>query len=91
MMPVCAAEISDASVETQRGTKNGKDWMIQKQRVYVQLPWEKYPVQFVTMLPKDAKPYAVGRYTTVPQATMNKYGDRLEIEVRSLMPISAVK
>lgn len=91
MLPSCDCEVSTADVIRQPWEKNGKSGVILKQAVYVKLPWEKYPVQFIVMLSKDAKPYPMGRYTTVPQSQMNQYGDVLEIAVRQLTPVIPAK
>ncbi len=59
-------EIDDkqvGSVDTRTGNKNGRDWSITIQSIWMYQPGSKFPVEISFVLPEDVNNYPAGEYT----------------------------
>lgn len=51
------------NIEARSGTKNGRDWSMRSQSIWVYKPDQKFPVQINFVLPSDVDLYPAGLYT----------------------------
>jgi hypothetical protein len=81
--------VKDGAVITRSGTKNGKDWSMNTQHAWAQLPSKPYPVEIQITLAKNQSAFPVGEYIVDASAAwVSKFGD-LHLDLNKMKPVKA--
>jgi len=79
--------VKDATVTNRSGTKNGKDWSMDTQHAWAQLPSKPYPLEIQITLGKGQAPFPAGDYIVdASTAWVSKFGD-LHLDVSKMKPV----
>lgn len=62
MIKVTVSPDSPSSVRVRTGEKNGRQWRMVEQRIWIHKPGQPYPENFAITLPDGANPYQAGDY-----------------------------
>lgn len=80
------------SVQTRRGNKNGRDWAMTSQPVWLFKPNQKFPMEIVLTLPDGVSHYDVGLYQLDVESALDQGNFKsLVIDSRALLLVSLDK